>query len=253
MLFTEPIVALVCLYSAFQFGLMYTYVVASPYIFGTVYGFDLRSQSLSFLGFMTGATLAPAPLILIDRFVYQPRLRLFQEQHQQDQRPLQSQLQLEPCSSSHSHQPSPRSAPIQFPPENRLYPSYAASLALPLLLVLFAWLTRSSHPYVSYIVPIVLQGFALTSSLLIYAAANLYMMDTYGPLFGASASGANMLARYTLSAAFPLFALPMYQKLGVGGATTLLAGIAAAMAPIPWALRRFGGALRAKGKWAVSD
>ena len=228
MLFTEPIVALVCLYSAFQFGLMYTYVVASPYIFKTVYGFDLRSQSLSFLGFMTGAAFAPAPLIIMDRLVYQPRLRLFQEQPMQD------------------HQ-------AQFPPENRLYPSYTASIALPLLLILFAWLTRSSDPHISYIVPIVLQGLTLTSSLLIYAAANLYMMDTYGPLFGASASGANMLARYTLSAAFPLFALPMYQKLGVGGATTLLAGIAAAMAPIPWALSRFGGALRAKGKWAVSD
>ncbi|QPG96666.1 hypothetical protein C2857_004946 [Epichloe festucae Fl1] len=34
----------------------------------------------------------------------------------------------------------------------------------------------------------------------------MFTMDAYGPMYAASASGAMMLSRYLLSAAFPLFA-----------------------------------------------
>jgi hypothetical protein len=36
-------------------------------------------------------------------------------------------------------------------------------------------------------------------------ASALYVVDVYGPLNGASAIGANGLARYAFAAAFPLF------------------------------------------------
>lgn len=38
MLFTETIVTLVCMYSGFMFGLMYTYVIASPWVYEHYYG-----------------------------------------------------------------------------------------------------------------------------------------------------------------------------------------------------------------------
>lgn len=47
MLITEPIVTLICMYNGFMFGLMYTYVVASPWVYATYYGFSLTGQSLS--------------------------------------------------------------------------------------------------------------------------------------------------------------------------------------------------------------
>lgn len=63
MLLTEPIVSLVCLYCGFLFGLMYTFVIASPWVYEHYYGFDLTAQSLSFLGLCIGTFLAPFPLV----------------------------------------------------------------------------------------------------------------------------------------------------------------------------------------------
>ncbi|KAK4541328.1 hypothetical protein LTR36_008086 [Oleoguttula mirabilis] len=222
MLLTEPIVTLVCMYNGFLFGLMYTFVVASPWVYQHYYGLGFTGQSLSFLGLITGALLAPFPLILVDLVLYQPRLKRFHETKPEDER---------------------------FPPEHRLYPALIASFLLPAFLFLFAWTAR---PSIHWIVPIVFQGLAILASLLIYASANLFMMDSYGPLYGASAAGAAMLSRYTLSAVFPLFSLQMYRSLGVGWATSLLAFCTLAMAPIPWLFWRCGERLRGRTKYETS-
>ncbi|KAK4961453.1 hypothetical protein LTR10_001943 [Elasticomyces elasticus] len=222
MLVTEPIVTLVCLYNAFLFGLIYTFVVAAPWVYKTYYGFDVSGQSLSFLGMAIGTGIAPLPLILIDHVLYQPRLRRFREAKSEDER---------------------------FPAEYRLYPALLASFMLPACLFVFAWTAR---PNIHWIVPIAFQGLASLASLLIYASANLFMMDAYGPLYGASAAGAAMLSRYTLSSAFPLFALKLYQSLGVGWATSLLAFCTLAMAPIPWLFWKFGADIRQKSKYETS-
>lgn len=220
---TEPIVTIVCLYNGFLFGLMYTFVVASPWVFEHYYGFSLSGQSLSFLGLMVGTGLAPAPLIIIDTYIYQPRLKRFRAEH--------------------------ASTEEQFPPEHRLYPSMIASFALPAFLCLFAWTAR---PTIHWIVPIVFQGLAILTTVMVYSSMNLFMVDSYGPLYGASAAGAAMLSRYGLSAAFPLFALKLYRALGVGWATTMLAFCTLVMAPMPALFWRHGGILRAKTRYETS-
>lgn len=221
MLFTEPIVALVCLYCGFQFALLYTFVVASPYIFSTVYGFDLGSQGLSFLGFITGSLFAPPILLTLDRYLYQPRLAAFKKQMAE----------------------SSQTIPFEFPPEHRLYSAMLGSVILPIALFTFAWITRSS---VHWICPIIAQAFSILGSILIYVGANFYMVDTYGPLYSASAAGATSLTRYSLAAAFPLFTLQMYKALGVGWATSLLGFCTVGMLPIPWVFFRWGPGLRAR-------
>jgi len=229
MIATEPIVTLVCLYNGFMFGLLYTMVVATPWVFQHYYGFELTGQSLSFLGLIMGTIFAPLPLILIDLYIYQPRLKRWK------------------AKSHVTNNGSSEAA--QFPPENRLFPAMLGSCLLPSCLLGFAWTAR---PSVHYVVPMMFQGFALCASLIIYASANLFMLDSYGPLYGASAAGAAMLSRYTLSAAFPLFALRMYRGLGVGWATTILAGCTAAMAPIPWCFWKWGEGLRGRMKYESS-
>ena len=74
MLCTETTVGFVCMYTGFQFALLYTFVVASPYVFASVYGFDLTQQGLSFLGLITGCIIAPFAILLIDWKIYQPKL-----------------------------------------------------------------------------------------------------------------------------------------------------------------------------------
>lgn len=71
MLTTETIVTMVSLYNAIIFALMYTLVVAVPWISKHYYGFDNTSQSLAFLGAIIGTLSTSAPLILIDLFFYQ--------------------------------------------------------------------------------------------------------------------------------------------------------------------------------------
>lgn len=48
----------------------------------------------------------------------------------------------------------------------------------------------------------------------------MYLVDTYQAMTGASAVAANGLLRYTFGAAFPLFTLQMYERLGIDVRTT---------------------------------
>ncbi|PSN74708.1 MFS general substrate transporter [Corynespora cassiicola Philippines] len=218
MLFTEPIVGFVCLYCSFQFALLYTFIVGSPFVFEVTYGFTQQEQGLSFLGLIVGAICSAVVLILIDWNVYQTKFREFR------------------ITSSNS----------EFPPEHRLYPSMLGSIILPCGIFMFAWTAR---PDILWIVPIIAQGITMLGSILAYVGANMYMVDTYGPLYGASAAGANSLARYILTAAFPLFALQMYRALGTNWATSLLGFCTIAMAPIPWVFWKWGPKLRGRSKY----
>ena len=226
MLITEPIVGFVCLYVSFQFALLYTFVVASPYVFMTVYKFSLPDQGLSFLGFVTGVIISPIPTFALDRYVYHAKRAMFEEAVK-----------------------SLNTRATEFPPEHRLYGAMIGSGVLPTGLFSFAWTAR---PNIHWICPIIAQAVTILGSLLIYVSANLYILDTYGPLYGASATGASSLSRYTLSAAFPLFALPMYGHLGVGWATSLLGFFTIAMAPIPWVFYQWGPKLRARSRYERS-
>lgn len=90
-------------------------------------------------------------------------------------------------------------------------------------------------------------------SVTVYVPAGMYMMDTYGALYGASANGANSLLRYSLAAAFPLFTLRMFEGLGIGWACSLLGFCTVAMAPIPWAFGRWGPGLRDASSYQRGD
>lgn len=77
----------------------------------------------------------------------------------------------------------------------------------------------------------------------------MYLVDTYQAMTGASAVAANGLLRYTLSAAFPLFILQIYERLGIAWATSLLGFVTIALMPIPWVLFKFGRPIRARSKY----
>ena len=60
---------------------------------------------------------------------------------------------------------------------------------------------------------------------------------------------ANGLARYALGAAFPLFTVQMYQKLGIDWATSLLGFVALALMPVPWVFFKYGAVIRKKSRY----
>jgi hypothetical protein len=45
----------------------------------------------------------------------------------------------------------------------------------------------------------------------------------------------------------------VYQKLGIGGATSLFGGVSVLMLPIPWILYKWGPALRAKSRYSLAS
>lgn len=59
-----------------------------------------------------------------------------------------------------------------------------------------------------------------------------YIPDAY-PEYAASVLAGNDLFRSAFGAGFPLFASQMYNKLGVGGASSLLGGLSVLFIPIP--------------------
>lgn len=216
MMLTEPLVGFICLYCGFQFALLYTFVVASPWVFKTVYGFSLSGQGLSALGLIVGCLVAPFILISIGVVIRNKDRERYQNQG------------------------------VPFKPERRLLVALYGSLVLPIGLFWFGWTARAS---VHWMCPIVGQGVAILGSVLIYVPCNFYMLDIYGSRFGASASGASSLSRYLLSAAFPLFVTQMYEVLGVGWATSLLGFLSLVLAPIPWLFYYFGPRLRARSAY----
>lgn len=76
MLFTEPIVGFLSLYIAFNFGVLFTFFAAFPYVFGTVYHFTTEQSGLVFLALGVGCVLAVPTTLLSDRFLYMKQYRL---------------------------------------------------------------------------------------------------------------------------------------------------------------------------------
>ncbi|KAM0240706.1 hypothetical protein ACHAP5_007911 [Fusarium lateritium] len=222
MLCTEPIVTLVSLYNGFIFGLLYTFIISVPWIFRTYFGFGKTAESLSYLGITLGTLFACAPFVLIDFSYYQKRLLRWNQ--------------------AHGNEP--------LAPEHRLISAMIGSILLPASLLVAGW---TAEYRIHWFLPIFFQGMTMLACLLIYAGVNLFMLDAYGPLYGASASGAMMLSRYSLSFAFPMFALQMFESLGAGWATTLLAGCTVLMAPIPWCFFVFGERIRARSRYESSS
>ena len=76
-----------------------------------------------------------------------------------------------------------------------------------------------------------------------------YTEDSY-KTFSASALAGIGLVRNAAGAGFPLFGRQMYNTLGKHGATSLLAGLACCLVPIPFILAKYGLRLRERSKWA---
>ncbi|MCJ1431239.1 hypothetical protein MMC27_000590 [Xylographa pallens] len=115
------------------------------------------------------------------------------------------------------------------PPEERLYTSMLGSLGIPVRL-------KAGIPF----------GWGITC---IFLGTMTYLIDTYQALNAASAVAANGLLRYTFGAVFPLFTIPMYSKLGIGWAGSLLGFISLLLLPIPWVLYKWGPYLRSKSSY----
>lgn len=105
---------------------------------------------------------------------------------------------------------------------------------------------------VHWIVPTIAGSLLATSLLLIFVGYLNYLVDTY-LMYAASAIAANTIARSACGAAAPLFTNQMFDALGVGGGGSLIGGVAALLAIIPFTFYRYGKAIRVKSRFAPTN
>lgn len=228
----EPIAGLFALYVAFNFGTIYIFFAVFPSIFSRVYEFNLGEQGLAFLGLGVGTLLASATIIAWTTYIYKPRVVRWKKEAA--------------ASQSHAESEKKTGQPPAPPPEWRLPIAFPGSIFIPVGLFHFAWTAR---PSIHWIVPILGLMFVGYGVVLVFMSAVMFVMDCYGPMWGASAMAANTLLRYVLGAAFPLFSRQMYERLGVDWATSLLACISLLFVLVPPVFWRFGPRLRERTRY----
>jgi len=134
------------------------------------------------------------------------------------------------------------------PPEVRLLIGMPGAILVPIGLF---WIAFTTFPGVHWIVPIIGSIPFGTGVAYVFTAVFTYLVTAYRPM-AASAMAGNSFLRSSFAAGFPLFAAQMYGRLGTVGATALLAGLTAVMAPLPFIFYKYGPRIRANSKFAVS-
>ncbi|KAK3318728.1 major facilitator superfamily transporter [Apodospora peruviana] len=217
MLFTEPIVSLMCLYVACEFATLFSFFAAVPYVFQGVYHFGVENTGLVFISVVIGCILGVFTIILCEVLLYR------------------KQIALHPDNA--------------IPPEYRLYPAMIGSVGPPIALFWFAWTARADISWASPAVAMIIFAWG---NICIFISTMQYIVDTYHGSVVASASSANSLARYGFAGAFPLFTIQMYSNLGIGWATSLFAFIALALMPVPWVFFKFGKQIRSRSQYETA-
>ncbi|KAF2646008.1 MFS general substrate transporter [Massarina eburnea CBS 473.64] len=189
MLLTEPIIAAFNAYSAFNFGLLYAFFAAFPQVYLDYYGFDSLSTGLTFLGIGVGVMVATIFIILFTKKWYLPHVR----------------------DAVANDKPKPLFATSRLEPEKRLPLAMVGGPCITIGLFMYGWATAYR---VHWIVPTIAEGLFGCGNMFVFMACMMYITDTYGPLYSASAMASNAILRYILGGTFPLFAVQMFQRLG---------------------------------------
>lgn len=216
MLFAEPIIFLISMYTAFVYGLLYLLLTAYPIVYQEMRGWNGGVGALPYIGMVTGMFMGGALVI-----AFQPWTNR----------------------RTAANGGIPR-------PEDRLPPCIIGSIFFPIGIFWFAW--AGNYPEIHWIIP-TLAGIPLGLGLITVFLQSLnYLIDAY-LMFAASAIAANTLLRSVFAAGFPLFSRQMFARLGVDWAGSLLGFLAIGMIPIPICFFIYGERIRGKSKWAPTN
>lgn len=218
MLFTEPVVFFVTLWSAFTVGTIYMATQSVEQVFVGLYGWSIPPacyvQSAIVLGQLFGF-----PFTLISRHYF-----------------------IASSATNTEH-------PGTYLPESRLYVSIPGSfIFLTGGLFVYAWTSFSSLPWIAPSVGIFMIGAGTT---IIMDALASYIVDGYAAYAG-SAIAAVILGENIFSAFLPLATQSMYENLGYNWASTLLGFVALALSFVPVVFVWKGRVLRERSKFMVS-
>ncbi|KAJ4982688.1 major facilitator superfamily transporter [Stagonosporopsis vannaccii] len=213
LLFREPIVFLLSIYVAILYGTLYMLFPAFPIVYQEARGWSDSTGGLAFIGLAVG---------MVCSVIYS----IFENQRY-------SNLLGSECSG-------------RAQPEARLPPGIVGAVAIPVGLFWFAWTNDTGKHWLISIAAGIPLGFGVV--LVILSVVN-YLVDSY-TVFAASVLAANAVLRSIFGAAFPLFTVQMYRRLGVHWASSIPAFLALACLPFPILFYIFGASIRARCRFA---
>lgn len=88
MLFTEPIVAILSVYLAFNFAVLFQWFISVPAVLHLVYNFSVQQAGLAFIAAFLGSFLAAVTAVVIDQLTTAQMLK----KHGDDRIPLEYRL-----------------------------------------------------------------------------------------------------------------------------------------------------------------
>ncbi|GMM47094.1 spermine transporter [Pichia kluyveri] len=201
---TEPVLDLMCFYVCLIYSLLYAFFFAYPVVFGELYNFGDDLVGLVLIPIIIGAGLALLTTPIIESYY------------------------VKMCQTRNPT------------PEDRLI---GAMIGSPFPAIALWILGSTSEKHIFWVGP-ASSGLAFGYGMvLIYYSLNNYIIDTYAK-YAASALATKVFLRSAGGAAFPLFTMQMYHKLGLRWASYLLAFITTAMIILPFAFYKWGKSLR---------
>lgn len=217
MLFTEPILFLLAIYSGFTYGLIYLLLTAVPLVFSGNYKFSQGVGELPYIAIFIGVGCASIILFLFDirykRIISATR--------------TQNAI-----------------------PEERLPAMMIGGISFAIGLFWFCWTGDFPHK-IHWMVPTVGSVFVGLGLLTIFQPAINYVVDTYAG-FTASALASMTIVRSILGGVFPLFARQMFTHMHIKWAGTLLGCIALLLIPVPFIFYFYGAGIRSRSQFAAA-
>ncbi|KAJ5341805.1 hypothetical protein N7541_010929 [Penicillium brevicompactum] len=212
----DPISLLCAIYMAVVYTLLYMLFTIYPIVFQEKRGWNSGVGELPLIGTVVGALIGGA-IVLVDT-------RIRQRKIERGEKTMADTV-----------------------PEDRLTLAMIGGVGFPITMFWFGW--SAQYNEVHWIVPTLAGCFLSSCLLLIFVAYLNYLVDCY-LMYAASAIAANTIARSACGAAAPLFTNQMFTALGVGGGGSLIGGVAAVLAVIPFLFYKYGAQIRVKSRFA---
>jgi MFS family permease len=214
MLTLSPIVCLMSLYVAINYGILYLFFTTVTFVFEGQYHFSSGAVGLSYIGVGVGMIVGMVALgILSDKVIIKQQ------------------------------------AKGNVKPEHRLplMLTMPGAIGLPIGVFVYGW---TVHYNVHWIVPIIFTSLIGLGNLTAMMTIQTYLVDAF-TIHAASAIAANTVLRSIFGAFLPLSGLSLYDALGLGWGNTLLGFISLAFIPVPIFFRYYGERIRTNPKLQV--
>ncbi|KAI1845285.1 hypothetical protein JX266_008595 [Neoarthrinium moseri] len=214
LLFTQPILQVVAIFLAYNFGILYIVLSTFANLWIERYGQSESQSGLHYIALVLGYTIAAqVGGKVMDR--------------------LWAYLK-----SKHGDNTAPEyRVPLMVP----------GAILIPLGLFIYGWTAEKHHDY-HWIVPDIGIGIFGCGIILNTQAMQAYVVEAYRK-YVASAFAAAQFLRSVAGFAFPIFAPSMYRNIGYGWGNTILGLTFIAIGwPAPFLLWRYGAKLREMGK-----